>query len=192
MTIRRVDQLWLFGGLTLSLLLVIGGYFLVIGPQYTARDTVQNDTADTVLQLAKEQKKLGELKEQLKNIDEYQATLATAQKALPYGKTTNQIPEFLKELQALGVKYDVNVSGYGASAPQELKDVPSVSELPITLNIDGDIEKITSFVKQLQTQQPRSVLIDSANYGAGDDDKWTLSLSLTAFITTTQTRTVSP
>ncbi|GAA1602924.1 type 4a pilus biogenesis protein PilO [Actinoplanes couchii] len=190
MTTRRIDQLWLFGGLTLAILLVVGGYFLLIGPQYTARDTVQNDTADTVLQLSKEQKKLGELKDQLKNVAEYKETLATAQKALPYGETTNQIPEFLKELQALGVKYDVNVSGYGASAPQELKDTPTVSELPITLNIEGDVDKITSFVKQLQTEQPRSVLIKSANYGASTG-QWTLSLSLTAFITSTQTRTVS-
>lgn len=190
MATRRIDQLWLFGGLTLASLLVIGGYFLVIGPQYTARDTVQNDTADTALQLAKEQKKLGELKDQLTDIATYKASLVTAQKALPYGKTTNQIPEFLSELQILGIKYDVDVSGYGASAPQELKDTPTVSELPITLNVEGEIDKITSFVKQLQGEQPRSVLIQTANYSAGAD-KWTLSLTLTAFITTTQTRNVS-
>lgn len=189
MTTRRIDQLWLFGGMALALLLVIGGYFLLIGPQYSARDTIQNDTADTVLQLAKEQKKLNELKSQLTMVDDYKTDLAAAQKALPYGKTTNQIPEFLKELQALGVRYDVDVSGYGASAPQELKDTPSVSELPITLNIEGEIDKITSFVKQLQNEQPRSVLIKSANYGASTEE-WSLSLTLTAFITSTQTRTV--
>ncbi|SDT69610.1 type 4a pilus biogenesis protein PilO [Actinoplanes derwentensis] len=190
MTTRRIDQIWLFGGLTLAILLVIGSYFLVIGPKYTARDTVQNDTADTVLQLAKEQKKLTELREQLKSIETYKATLVTAQKALPYGKTTNQIPEFLKQLQALGIKNNVDVSGYGASAPQELKNTPAVSELPITLNIEGSIDKITTFVKELQTEQPRSVLIQSAKYGV-NEDKWTLTLSLTAFITTTQTKTIT-
>ncbi|WP_430783189.1 type 4a pilus biogenesis protein PilO [Actinoplanes sp. G11-F43] len=192
MNTRRIDQLWLFGGLALTVLLVVGGYLLVIKPQYAARDTVQNDTADVVLQLAKEQKKLNELKEQLKNIDEYQTTLATAQKALPYGKTTNQIPEFLKQLQSLGAKYKINVSGYAASAPQPLKDTPSVSALPITLNIDGKIEPITRFLKHLQNEQPRAVLIQSARYGASlGGEEWSLSLSLSAFITSTQTKTVS-
>lgn len=190
MTTRRIDQLWLFGGLALAMLLIIGGFFLVIKPQYTARDSVLNDTADTSLQLAKEQKKLGELKEQLKSIDKFKATLATAQKAMPYGQNTNQIPEFLKQLQTLGTTYDVEVSGYAASADQPLKDTPTVSEMPITLNVEGPVDSITKFLKHLQNEQPRAVLIQSAQYTAGEEN-WSLSLSLSAFITSTQTRTVS-
>ena len=190
MTTRRIDQIWLFGGLALSILLIAGGWFMVIKPQYTARDSVQTDTADTVIMLAKEQKKLTDLKQQLKKVDGYKATLATAQKALPYGKATNKIPEFLKQLQTLGTTYGVEVSGYGASAPEQSKTTPTVSQLPITLNIEGKIEKITPFLEHLQTEQPRAVLIQSAALNAGKDE-WELSLTLTAFITSTETRTVS-
>lgn len=190
MTTRRIDQIWLFGGLALAVLLVMGGWFMIIEPQYTARDSVQADTADTVVQLAKEQKKLTELKKQLKEVDDYKATLAAAQKALPYGKTTNKIPEFLKQLQTLGTTYGVDVSGYGASAPEVSDSTPTVSQLPITLNVEGPIEKITKFLKHLQTVQPRAVLIQSAKLNASDPD-WELSLSLKAFITSTETKTVN-
>jgi Tfp pilus assembly protein PilO len=189
MTTRRIDQIWLFGGLALVILLVTGGWLMMIKPQYTARDSVNADTADTLIQLTKEQKKLAELKKQLNQVDDYKATLTTAQRALPYGKTTNKIPEFLKQLQTLGSTYDVEVSGYAASAPEESKDTPTVSQLPITLNIEGSIEKITPFLKHLQTKQPRAVLIESAKLSAGEE-AWELSLTLMAFITSTETITV--
>ncbi|MDI6105321.1 type 4a pilus biogenesis protein PilO [Actinoplanes sp. NEAU-A12] len=189
MTTRRIDQIWLFGGLALAILLVVGGWFMMIKPQYTARDSVQADTADTVIQLAKEQKKLAGLKEQLKKVDEYKATLSTAQKALPYGKTTNKIPEFLKQLQTLGTTYGIEVSGYGASAPEVSETTPTVSQLPITLNIEGRIEKITPFLKHLQSEQPRAVLIESAKLNSGLKG-WELQISLDAFITSTETRPV--
>jgi Tfp pilus assembly protein PilO len=189
MTTRRIDQIWLFGGLALVILLVTGGWLMMIKPQYTARDSVNADTADTLIQLTKEQKKLAELKKQLNQVNDYKATLTTAQRALPYGKTTNKIPEFLKQLQTLGSTYDVEVSGYAASAPEESKDTPTVSQLPITLNIEGSIEKITPFLKHLQTKQPRAVLIESAKLSAGEE-AWELSLTLMAFITSTETITV--
>jgi Tfp pilus assembly protein PilO len=189
MTARRIDQIWLFGGLTLAILLVVGGWLMMIKPQYAARDSVQADTADTAIQLTKEQKKLADLKEQLKQVDDYKATLTTAQRALPYGKTTNKIPEFLKQLQILGSTYHVEVSGYGASAPEQSKDTPTATELPITLNVEGSIERITPFLKHLQSKQPRAVLIDSAKL-SGADDTWELSLTLRAFITSTETITV--
>ncbi|MEV0895929.1 type 4a pilus biogenesis protein PilO [Actinoplanes sp. NPDC049802] len=190
MNARRIDQIWLFGGLALTLLLVAGGWFLMIKPQYATRDSVQTDTADTLVQLTTERKKLAELKAQLKKVDDYKATLAEAQKALPYGGNTNKIPEFLKQLQTLGVKYGVDASGYSASAPEVSTTTPSVSRLPITLNIEGaDVDKIIKFVEHLQTVQPRAVLIENAKLSGGEQG-WELNLSLTAFITSTKTISV--
>jgi Tfp pilus assembly protein PilO len=190
MTVRRIDQIWVFGGLALTILLVVGGWFMMIKPQYTARDSVNADTADTQTQLIKEQKRLSELKAELKKIDEYKETLLTLQQAIPYDDTTKRIPEFLKQLQTLGAKYDVEVSGYGATGEKLSTTTGTVSELPITLNIDGDkVEKILALVKHLQTEQPRALLIETAGLGAGDEG-WELSLTLKAFITSTKTATV--
>jgi Tfp pilus assembly protein PilO len=186
MNTRRIDQIWLFGGLALAILFVTGGYLMLIKPQYTARDTVQSDTADTQVQLAKERKRLAELNTDLKKVEIYKANLVAAQKALPYGTTTNKIPEFLKQLQTLGTTYKVDVSGYGASAPEVSEGTPAVTELPITLNVEGSVANITRFLKHLQTVQPRAVLIESASLGA-NQSTWELQLSLSAFITSTQT-----
>jgi Tfp pilus assembly protein PilO len=190
MTTRRVDQIWLFGGLALTILLLVGGWFMMIKPQYTARDSVHADTADTQTQLIKEQKRLSELKAELKKISDYKKTLLTLQQAIPYDDTTKRIPEFLKQLQTLGTEYDVEVSGYGATGEKVSTTTGTVTELPITLNIEGDkVEKILNLVKHLQTEQPRALLIETAGLGEGDVG-WELSLTLKAFITSTKTATV--
>lgn len=190
MTRRRVDQIWLFGGLALVILLVVGGWFMMIKPQYTARDSVQTDTADVQTQLISEQKRLAELKTELKKITEYRATLLTAQQALPFHNTTNKIPEFLKQLQALGLKYDVEVSGYAASGEQTSTTTPTVTELPITLDIVGPVDNITKLVKHLQTEQPRALLIENTKLTFNGEASQ-LELSLKAFITATETETVT-
>lgn len=190
MTPRRLDQIWLFGGLALTILLIAGGWFMMIKPQYAARDSVNDDTAATQTQLITEQKRLTELKADLKKIGQYKKALVTAQQAIPHDNTTNRIPEFLKQLQTLGAKYDVEVSGYGATGEELSKTTTTVTQLPITLNIEADkVEKILRLVKHLQTEQPRALLIETAKLGAGDLG-WELSLTLKAFITSTETATV--
>ncbi|MEU8657322.1 type 4a pilus biogenesis protein PilO [Actinoplanes philippinensis] len=189
MTTRRIDQIWLFGGLALIIVLVVGGWFMMIKPQYTSRDSVQADTAETETQLLKEQKRLSELKTELKKITEYKADLLTAQQALPYHNTTNKIPEFLKQLQTLGLQYEVEVSGYAATGEETSSTTPAVTELPITLNIEGPVDNIMKLVKHLQTEQPRALLIENAKLTVAGD-KSELSLTLKAFITSTKTASV--
>jgi Tfp pilus assembly protein PilO len=189
MTTRRVDQIWLFGGLALTILMVVGGWFMMIKPQYTARDSVLADTADTQVQLLKEQKRLAELNTELKKIDEHRAKLLAAQQAMPHDNTTNKIPEFLKQLQNLGLKYDVEVSGYAATGEQASSLSTAVTELPITLNVEGEVVNITKLLKHLQTEQPRALLIENAKLD-DDGENSALSLTLTAFITSTKTVTV--
>jgi Pilus assembly protein, PilO len=189
MTTRRVDQIWLFGGLAFTIMLVIGGWFMMIKPQYTMRDSVYTDTADTEVQLVKEQKRLTELKTELKKIDDYKATLLTAQLAMPHDNTTNKIPEFLKQLQTLGLEYDVEVSGYAATGEEASSTSSAVTELPISLNIEGEVVNITKLLKHLQTEQPRALLIESAKLNVSGDQA-DLALTLNAFITSTNTATV--
>ncbi|WP_433793575.1 type 4a pilus biogenesis protein PilO [Actinoplanes sp. CA-252034] len=189
MTTRRVDQIWLFGGLALIILLVTGGWFMMIKPQYTARDSVQADTAETETQLIKEQKRLAELKTELKKITEYKADLLTAQQALPFHNTTNKIPEFLKQLQSLGLEYGVEVTGYAATGEETSSIVATVTELPITLKIEGPVDNTMRLVKHLQTEQPRALLIDNVKLTM-TPPKPVLSLSLKAFITATETASV--
>jgi Tfp pilus assembly protein PilO len=190
MTARRIDQIWLFGGLALTIMLVAGGWFLLIKPQYTTIESVNADTADTQTQLIKEQKRLAELKAELKKINQYKKALLTNQQAIPHDNSTNRIPEFLKQLQSLGAKYKVEVSSYGATTEVESKTTDTVTELPITLSIEGQsVDRILDLVKHLQTEQPRAILIETAQFGRGEE-VWELTLTLKAFITSTKTATV--
>ncbi|MEU4424355.1 type 4a pilus biogenesis protein PilO [Actinoplanes sp. NPDC024001] len=191
MTARRIDQIWLFGGLALIALLIAGGWFMLISPQYAAEAKAQTDTEDTTIQLTKAKNGFQALQKETAKLDEYTAQLAEYQAALPVASKTNGIPDFLKQLQSMGVKLDVEVSGYSASAAETSKEVSAVSTLPITLNVEGNVEKVSKFVRQLQTVQPRAVLIDTGNLSVNADDVASLSLSLNAYVTSTETEKIS-
>ncbi|MFC7531337.1 type 4a pilus biogenesis protein PilO [Actinoplanes sp. GCM10030250] len=190
MNARRIDQIWLFGGLALVVLLVVAGWFLLISPKYVDEAKAQVNTEETAAQLSKARSSFAGLKAETKKLNEYQNQLKEYQAALPISSKTNGIPAFLKQLQTLGTKMNVEVSGYSASVAVKIESVNTVTELPITLNVDGDVEDITRFVKQLQSTQPRAVMINSATLGS-DDNGTTLSLTLNAYVTSTVTEKVS-
>ncbi|MBG0563094.1 type 4a pilus biogenesis protein PilO [Actinoplanes aureus] len=191
MTARRIDQIWLFGGLALIALLIAGGWFMLISPKYADEAKAQADTQDTTIQLNKAKNGFRALKDETAKLDEYTEQLAEYQAALPVASKTNGIPDFLKQLQTMGTKLDVEVSGYSASAEEDSKDLTTITALPITLNVEGDVERVSKFIKQLQTTQPRAVLIDSGNLAIDDEDRATLSLSLNAYVTSTETEDIS-
>lgn len=187
MSARRIDQIWLFGGLALIVLLVAGGWFLLINPKHAETAEVETATQDTEIQLTRAKNSFAALKKEAEKLDEYEAQLAEYQAALPVTSKTNGIPDFLKELQKIGLKLDVDVSGYSASAQEASKEVTSAKVLPITLNVEGaEPENISKFLKQLQNVQPRAVQIDTVSL-TSKEDSVEMTLTLNAYVTSTET-----
>jgi Tfp pilus assembly protein PilO len=191
MNARRTDQFWLIGGLAVIAVLIAASWFLLINPQYAEEDQTRANTQDTAAQLAKARSGFSALQAETRKLDEYEDQLAEFQDALPVTSRTKGIPEFLKQLQTLGTKLDVEVSGYSASSEIDSKAVPSVKELPITLNIGGTrVENISKFLRQLQNVQPRAVLIKNATL-ATVEGTTTVTVTLNAYVTSTVTEKVS-
>ncbi len=186
---RHADRIWLIGGAVVVALLVVAGWFLLIGPRYTAADDVRAQTEDTQVQLISLRKRITELKKQQADLGTIEAALAKKQKALP---ADSGVPAFLRQLQDAGTATSVDVTGVSVSTPVQMVNLPTVWSLPITLTAQGTSTALESFLTTLQTGQARAVLIEKANLspqadtttttGADTGSLLSLSISLKAFV----------
>ncbi|WP_433828597.1 type 4a pilus biogenesis protein PilO [Actinoplanes sp. CA-015351] len=187
MTARRIDSIWLIGGLSLMAVLIIASWFMLIKPKYAEADGEREQAGTIAAQVSTLKSKYSQQQKRAENLDQYMTELATYQAALPQSSNNNSIPAFLRELQTLGTKLDVDVSGYSAAEPETSDDAGAVTELPITLNAEGKTTNLSKFLKQLQNTQPRAVLIDSASLTIDSPSEASVTLGLSAFITASET-----
>lgn len=182
MSLLRSDRVWLFGGIGLVALLVAAGWFLMINPKYAEASDTQSQVEDTTAQLATLKKNLALLKADNAKLATYQDDEARLIKALPTGDKikADDIPAFLTQLQVTGINLGIDVDAYSATGRSGSAVVSSVEELPIALNATGKIADISTFLNQLQTTQPRAVLVQSAQLKF-DGENVTLALALNAF-----------
>jgi Tfp pilus assembly protein PilO len=182
---HRVDRVWLLGGIVVTVLLAVGGWFLLINPKYADAATVRSQAGDSAVQLTKLRHQVADLNQQKKKMGALTAKLAANHKALPVDNP--DVPAFLRQLQASGVAVDVDVSGLTVGTPVKAEALPKVWRLPITMIVIGDEENLSRFLSRLQTVQPRAVLVNSIGLTAGSGEagqasKASASISLTAFV----------
>ncbi|MFI1990012.1 type 4a pilus biogenesis protein PilO [Actinoplanes sp. NPDC020271] len=183
MSLLRSDRVWLFGGIGLVALLVAAGWFLMINPKYAQASEMQGQVEETTVQLATLRKNLAELKADNAKLSTYKAEESRLMKALPTGAEipADDIPAFLTQLQVMGMKLEIDVDAYSATGRAKSTVVPTVEELPISLNAKGSVKAISTFINQLQSTQPRAVLVESANLKFDGTGLAELALTLNAF-----------
>ena len=185
MTIGRTDKIWVGVGIvgTIGLILLAWNFF--ISPQTSQTSDLNSQTAAAQQQNTVLENKLSTLRAQNKNLAQYEATLTQDQAALP---SASGLPDFLRELQAVGASTQVNVSSLNVGAPAASTTVPAgVYSIAITLNASGAPNQLEAFLDQLQSVQPRAVLISQAvlQSGAGATavaGSATLGLTLSTFV----------
>lgn len=185
---RRIDRIWLLGGVVVVVLLAVGSWLLVIHPRYVDSAAVRNQIADENLQLVKLRHQLADLEAQRKQRPALVAKLRANLAALP---SSNDMTEFVRQLQASSTAVNVDVSTVTLGTPIKSENQSTVMEVPISLTATGTAGNVSKFLVRLQSVQARAVLISqvsvalaSASTGAGSSDL-TLSLTLTAFESTT-------
>jgi Tfp pilus assembly protein PilO len=186
---RNVARVWLIAGAAAIVLLTVASWFLLISPKFTDAADVRAQVDDTQTQLIALRKKIAGLEDQKSRLSSYKAALKANQRALP---ADSGVPDFLRQLQGSGEATGVKVSGVSVAPPAQAAGVSGVWQLPITLNAEGNPDKLGEFLNQLQAVQPRAVLVQSANLtqGGASDTSGTggaatqpsLSLSLLAYV----------
>jgi type IV pilus assembly protein PilO len=189
----RADRIWMLAGATVTVLLVVASWFLLISPEKAAKSDVENQISDTQLQLITLRKRIAVLDGQKKHLSALTATLNKKKTAIP--SSNSGIPAFLNQLNKSGTDTNVTVTSMTVGSPVTQVNLPAVKALPITLAATGAVADLESFLDTLQTGQARAVLIQSAavsaNSGTGsaDSSSLTISLTLEAFVTSTATTT---
>jgi Tfp pilus assembly protein PilO len=183
---RNADRVWLYAGPAVIVLLAAATWFVLIGPKYTEASEVRAQVDDTQTQLISLRRKISDLDRQKAQLPRFKAALKVNQQALP---SDSGVPDFLRQLQAAGDKVGVSVTGVTVAAPVKSTAATDVWELPMTLTADGDADKLSLFLIQLQNVQPRAVLVKSANLTQGDDSsagsdssQSSLSIAITAYV----------
>ena len=182
---RYADRLWMFAGAAVIVALTVVGYFFVIGPKYAEADDVRAQAETIETQMVVLRKRIAELEKQKNSLAKYRAALKANQRALP---SDPGLPDFLRQLQSSGDDVGVDVSGVTVSTAEQVGGSNSVWALPITLTATGDADDLGDFLDQLQSTQPRAVLVESANLTtatgeeAATDAGTSISLSLRAFV----------
>ena len=160
MATARTRHAWLIGGAIGAVLMVAVAWFLLIGPLRATASSEYEQIDAARLRVPTLLSQLNALREQAQNPQEYQERLSRARRALP---ATPASSDFLRELHAAGTLTDVTVSDLLLDLTPETTSDPSAYALPVSVTASGSTEALLAFLDQLQTQQPRAVLIESVD-----------------------------
>jgi Tfp pilus assembly protein PilO len=178
----HADRVWVFGGAAGVVALLALGWLALISPTNSRADDLRQQADTAQIQLITLQKRIATLQEQQAHVADYQAALTRNRQALPAGPA---IPDLLRQLQAAGDAAGVSVSGVTVGKPAPVPGPGlTVYALPVTVNATGHIDHFGGFLDQLQTVQPRAVLIQSASLTAdaeGGKDDTALTVTMKAY-----------
>lgn len=210
----QVERLWLIGGSLAALVLVLIGYFFFIGPQRSQTSDVRTQVGTAEQQDTALEARIAALRQQNVNLPRYENELAQARLALP---AASGVSDFVRSLQTLGNATLTNVTSVSVGQPAPVTAPaatptagatpsstaptpattaapapPSVYSLSITATVSGNAPALDRFLEQLQSVQPRAVLIEqiaetagpsaATTVGAGAKGNTTLQLTMLAFI----------
>jgi Tfp pilus assembly protein PilO len=178
-------RLWAIGGALAAVVLLAVGWFLLIGPQNSRTNELNNQTVEAQDRAAGLRTKLIELRRQNEDLPKYRQELTLARAALP---KTPSLTDFLRQLQAAGDDAGVSVTGVAVSSPSKAAS-GSIQAYPINLTVDGGFDNVRDFINQLQRVQPRAVLIGTVSLSADPTTKSlvgrvSLTLAVQVFVAT--------
>lgn len=189
-------RLWLVGGLLLSLVLFAGGYFLAVAPQRErAADAIeQRESVES--QNAKLRSKIATLKKQFADLPARQAELSKIQTALPKEQGIANLVRDLEHLATMngvfvqnitpGTATPIPIQSPGAE-PSGAAPAPTpaptaggaagapaggdiLAEIPVSMTVLGSFHKTEGYLRSLQNDIPRAMMIDGLNLTTVPDD----------------------
>jgi len=165
MTMRK-STLWTIGTAVIALLVVVGAWFLVLGPQRaqaadlaTQRNFVAQQNDERALSQA-------QLQSQLEQLPAQKAQLAAILASMP---DDSELPQLLRQLESSAENTRVTLTSVvpGTAAAYDAASAPGVVEVPVAVTVTGSFAEVELYLKQLQADSTRFFLIDSVSLSAG-------------------------
>jgi type IV pilus assembly protein PilO len=212
------EKAWLGAAVLVAIVVAAIGYFFFISPERSSTSDVNGQVSAARAQNDTLQARISSLDAQNRKLSTYKAALEAAQLALPATSDLPNFLRSLQSLgdatlanvTALSVGDPTLVGGNPATSssssstssdnaaatstgttaptPAPVPTGPQIFELPITAQVSGTIKQLTDFLGQLQSVQPRAVLVSSVTLGGSapvggpTSSTTTLDLSLQAFV----------
>jgi len=194
------ERLLVGGAVMAALLMLLVGYFALVGPQRGKTRNIEAQVADATTQNSVLSNKISTLSQQNRDLKKYEQDLATQEKALP---SENDLNTFLRTLEGLGTAtgsdasftagspVDVTAGGTATSAADTATasgltvNGKHIYALPITAQVTGTVASLSQFLDELQAQQPRALLITQVTETKSSSAKAAntgLSLTMQAFV----------
>lgn len=178
----KPSQIWVIGAALASVLVIAGGYFLGIAPQFAAASAADQQRAGIEAQNAIYEVQLAKLQKDFKTIDDEKAKLAALRTSVP---ASPDLSDFLTQLNELAAATQVTVTSFttsdalpypgpsAAGAAQEAAEKPA-TEKPATEEApaDGDADTATAE----EPSEPAAAPATTALPGVGSDEEQTSPL----------------
>jgi len=185
----QTERLWLIAGGLIAFVLFLIGYFFFISPQRAQTNDVNGQVATANQQNNLLENRIHALEEQNKNLDKYVADLAQARLALPATSGVSDFLRTLQALgnstltqvTAVSVSEPTDVTPVSAAQPATgatatasqtatppagtatsatgVPPVTAIYSMSISATVTGSPAALEKFLDQLQSVQPRAVLI---------------------------------
>lgn len=194
------ERLLVGGAVMAALLMLVVGYFALVGPQRAKTRNIEAQVADATTQNSVLSNRISTLSQQNRDLKKYEQDLATQETALP---SQNDLNAFLRTLEGLGTAtgsdasftagspVDVTTGGTATSAAGTATgsgltvNGKHIYALPITAQVTGTVASLSQFLDELQAQQPRALLITQVTETKSSSAKAAntgLSLTMQAFV----------
>ncbi|MCW2603959.1 MAG: hypothetical protein JWN61_2094 [Pseudonocardiales bacterium] len=198
MTAFRTSRAWIALAALLAAIVLVLSWFLLVGPERDDAAAVREQTATSQDSNTLLRARIATLAKQVEQLDQRKADLVAAQAQLPI---ESALAVLTRQVTAAGDRTLVSVTALQAGEPIDTRPAgaapvaPSstsapvqasgtVYRLPITLTASGRADDLAAFLNELQTVEPRAVLITAVQItsGASIADAATAQISLSAYV----------
>jgi len=182
----QMERIWAIGAAFAAFILLVIGYLFFISPQRDHTSQVNSQVATAQQQNDTLAARISALSAQNKNLATYENAVKRADAALP---ATSGLSDFLRTLQAIGnaTLAKVEMLNVGQPAPfvnpvvaaaapagsatpstasstppagPVVAAAPSIYVMQVSAQVTGSQAQLSEFLRQLQSVQPRAVLIN--------------------------------
>jgi type IV pilus assembly protein PilO len=170
-TSTRGPGTWIAGGAVLAVLLVVGAWFLVLGPQRAQAQDLATQTNAAKAQNQQIADKTAQLKSLAAQLPDRQKRLAEIMAAMP---SSDDVPGLLRQFATSATSAGVELTSvtpgtpalWNATATPKAGE-PTVVAIPVDLTFSGTFPQSELYLKQLQADSTRFLLLDSVSVAAG-------------------------
>jgi type IV pilus assembly protein PilO len=177
---------WTAGALVLCVLLLVGFWFLLVGPRRAEAADLNAQRDSAIAQNGTLQLEIDQLKAQSAALPQREAKLAEIKREFP---PQVQLPKLIRDLDTLATQSGVDLTSLTPSTPtavtatgaaaaggtsataaggtgKSAQAATGLLSVPITMELTGDYFQVAGFLKRLQ-QQDRATLVSSLQIASG-------------------------